>query len=83
MHIVGERRCIACRKSDIKSNLIRISKNENEILLCDDKKKVGRGVYLCKNSECIELCIKKKLLNKAFRANIDEDVYKQLKALKF
>jgi len=83
MHIVGERRCIACRNSDIKSNLIRISKNEDEILLCDDKKKVGRGVYLCKKNECIELCLKKKLLNKAFRTNIDDTVYERLKTIKF
>ena len=83
MHIVGERRCIACRQSYQKKELIRLSKNENNILIDDTKKIVGRGIYLCKKVECIALCCKKKLLNKAFRTNIDEIVYDQLKSYKF
>ena len=82
MHIVGERRCIACRNSFNKSNLIRLSKHENKILINDNKKIVGRGIYICKNEECINLCCKKKLLNKSFRTNIEDSVYQELKNFK-
>lgn len=79
MHITGERRCIACRNHDLKANMLRISKGANGIIL-DDKKKInGRGVYLCIKKECIELAIKKKMLNRAFSSNVDDSVYNELR----
>ena len=78
MHITYERRCIACRNHFLKQDLIRISKGESGIII-DDKKKVnGRAVYLCKNPSCIDLCVKKKLINKAFSQSVDEEIYNQI-----
>lgn len=79
MHITGERRCIACRNHHLKSEMIRISKNMDTINIGDDKKLVGRGVYVCKNAECINLVIKKKMLNRAFSTNINDSVYDKLR----
>lgn len=82
MHITNERRCIACRNHFLKQDLIRISKGENGIVV-DDKKKInGRAVYLCKSPNCIEMCLKKKLLNRAFSMPVDEEVYNQINNFK-
>lgn len=79
MKITGERRCIACRMHDLKQNLLRVSNGANGIVLDDRKKINGRGIYICKKKECIELVCKKKLLNKAFSKNIDSQIYDNLR----
>lgn len=79
MHITGERRCIACRVHHLKGEMLRISKKDNEVFLNDSKKQVGRGVYVCKSNKCIDLVCKKRLLNKAFSSNINEEVYNNLR----
>jgi len=82
MHITNERRCIACRNHFLKQELIRISKGENGILV-DDKTKVnGRGIYLCKNPTCIDLCVKKKLINKAFSQSVENNIYELILSFK-
>ena len=78
MHITNERRCIACRNHFLKHDLIRISNGINGIVINDTKKINGRAIYLCKNIACLELCKKKKLLNKAFSQNVNEEVYAEL-----
>ncbi len=79
MHTTFERRCIACRQHFLKNEMLRISKGQDGIVLDDQKKKNGRGVYVCKNKQCIELAIKKRLLNRAFSSNIPEEIYNNLR----
>ena len=44
------------------------------ILEADSSAKAdGRGIYLCRNSECIETAIKRKAFNRACRTAIDTD----------
>lgn len=79
MHIKTERQCVACRNRFLKENLLRIS-NGSAGLIIDDKKKInGRGVYICKNNDCVNLAIKKKSLNRAFKTDISNDVYENLR----
>lgn len=79
MHIIGERRCIACREHFLKDKMLRISKGNNGIIIDDKKKTNGRGIYICKTEKCIETAIKKHLLNRAFSSNIDENIYNNLR----
>ncbi|MBQ8431179.1 MAG: YlxR family protein [Clostridia bacterium] len=79
MHITTERRCIACRNHFLKQDLIRISHKDDKTLVGDNQKRRGRGVYVCKNPSCIDLVIKKKLLNRAFSYNVSEEVYTNLR----
>ena len=79
MHIKTERQCIACRNRFLKQNLIRISKSETGVILGDDKKINGRGVYVCKTSDCINWVMKKKLLNRAFKTVIADEIYENLR----
>lgn len=73
------RMCLACKNMFDKKDLIRIVKNkEGKIFVDYTGKQNGRGAYICKNDECLKKLIKQKLLNKTFKTNIDENVYKTL-----
>lgn len=73
------RMCIVCRKMADKKELIRIVKNkEGEIFIDRTGKKNGRGAYICKDAECLKKLVKQKTLNKAFKTNISDEIYKSL-----
>ncbi len=71
--------CIACRQMQPKGSLIKVVKSPLGTVAIDDTYKLpGRGAYICKESQCIEKAIKKRLLNKSFSANIVQEVYSEL-----
>lgn len=73
------RMCIACKEMKPKSEMIRIVRTpEGEYKLDTVGKLAGRGAYVCDDSECIELCIRKKLLNKVFSADIPIEIYQNI-----
>jgi len=78
MHTKQERTCIACRNKNNQNNMIRVSKFNDVISLEKKHSAFGRGAYICNNKNCIDLVIKKKLLNRAFRSNLDLEIYNQL-----
>lgn len=74
-----ERSCIVCRKKGDKSNFLKVVLNKNGNISVETTKKLeGRGAYVCKNEDCINLCSKKKALSRAFKQNIDASVYEEL-----
>lgn len=73
------RMCIVCKEMKPKNELLRIIRNpEGEFLFDKSGKANGRGAYICAEGDCVERCLKKKLLNKAFKSNLDESVYAKL-----
>ena len=73
------RMCIVCKEMKPKNELLRIVRNpEGEFLFDKSGKANGRGAYICAEGDCVERCLKKKLLNKAFKSNLDESVYAKL-----
>ena len=55
-------------------------KNQSgEIKLDKTGKLPGRGAYICDKSECLELAIRSKKLEKAFETKIEKSVYESLK----
>lgn len=78
MHIKQERRCVACKNSKQQHDLLRIARNNQEYSIDENNKLGGRGAYVCKDKKCIDLAIKKKLLNRAFKANLDLQIYEKL-----
>lgn len=80
MKTLPQRRCIGCRNSFDKKELIRIVKSpEGTISLDITGKKNGRGAYICKNEKCLELAFKKKQLDYAFGYKVDSSVYENLR----
>lgn len=79
----NERTCIACRQKFDKTKgvLIKITKAENEILV-DENASCGRSCYVCGKQECINRVIKNKLINKAFKCCVGDNVYDKLENIK-
>lgn len=76
---VPQRKCIVCQTRDAKKGLIRVVKNkENEIFLDPTGRANGRGAYVCANQGCMTKAIKSKALNRAFRTDVDDQVYEHL-----
>lgn len=76
-----ERTCAVCRKKAPKSEFIKIVRTANGIMLDSSQKINGRSVYICKNNDCIAKAIKTKVVNRAFKKEVSEDIYKELKSL--
>lgn len=66
------RRCIACRESKPQDELLRFTWDEG--LRADGQKPAdGRGIYLCRDRDCIDTAVKRKAFNKALRRNVDAE----------
>lgn len=73
------RQCLGCREMKAKRELIRAVKSPSGEISLDFKGKApGRGAYICPNTECLKKAIKAKALEKAFSAQIPDEVYKVL-----
>ena len=73
------RTCIVKKEAFPKHDLIRLVKSKDNILYIDETKKMyGRGVYIHSDSSPIKKLIDKKLLNKIFKININEEFYRLL-----
>ncbi|MBQ8291655.1 MAG: YlxR family protein [Clostridia bacterium] len=76
---VPMRTCIACRELKPKKEMTRIVRNaDGEIFADPTGKAAGRGAYICGAADCKKKLSDKKLLHKAFKAAVDEQVYQQL-----
>ena len=74
----NRRMCIACREKRDKKEFIRVVRFQGEYSIDKTGKKNGRGAYICDNMNCVTLAVKKKLLNKAFKENIPDEIYELL-----
>lgn len=80
MKKILSRTCIGCGTQKSKTELIRIVKTQSgEIKLDKTGKLPGRGAYICDKSECLNLAIRSKKLEKTFETKIEESVYESLK----
>ena len=73
------RQCLGCREMKPKKELIRAVKSpEGEISLDFRGKKPGRGAYVCPDPECLKKAIKGRAFERAFSAQIPDEVYAEL-----
>ena len=79
-----KRKCQACQKLIDRNELIKITKLQNGTLKINpNNKELGRSVYVCKNSECIKVFIKKKRLKTALKSTNMEEITKIENELSF
>ena len=78
MHIKQNRKCVACRQTKQQNEMLRIARINDEFIIDENHKLGGRGAYVCKDNNCINLTIKKRLLNRSFKANLDVQIYEKL-----
>jgi len=74
------RMCLVCREHLPKQDLIRVVKNkEGKIFIDKTFKAQGRGAYICKKEQCMLKLIKNRGLNRAFKCEIPNEIYNQIK----
>lgn len=73
------RQCLGCREMKPKRELIRVVRSpEGEISLDFKGKAPGRGAYVCPDAQCLKKAIKARALERAFSAQIPNEVYDRL-----
>lgn len=73
------RQCLGCREMKPKKELIRVVRSpEGDISLDFKGKAPGRGAYICPNAQCLRKAVRARALEKAFSAQIPEEVYEKL-----
>ncbi len=78
------RMCIACREMKPKKEMTRVVRNaDGEISLDLTGKAPGRGAYVCNHEECLKKLNVRKLLHKAFSAEVDSEIYRGIEEESF
>ena len=74
-----QRQCVGCRTMRDKKELIRVVHSAAGAVSLDFSGRLpGRGAYLCANEECLKKARKAKALERAFSAEIPDEVYEAL-----
>ena len=78
------RTCVVTKEQFEKRDLLRIVKNkEGQIFVDETGKQNGRGAYIKKDLEVLELAKKNKALDRALETTISDEVYSDIeKAIK-
>ncbi len=73
------RQCVGCREHRPKRELIRVVHTpEGKVMLDFSGKANGRGAYLCRSTECLRRAVRSRALERAFGAQVPEDVLARL-----
>ena len=72
------RTCLISKEKLLKSELIRLTRINNEVYLDLNQSLGGRGVYIKRDIKVIELAIRKDALSKALKARVKEEIYQEL-----
>jgi len=68
------RTCIGCRESKPKKEMIRIACFEGALSVDVTGRAKGRGVYVCRDHECLDKLRKKGAIKRNFKMNFDDEV---------
>ena len=73
------RKCLATNERLAKKDLLRVVKNnEGKIFVDLTGKANGRGAYIKKSNEALEIAKKKKCFERVFECAIDNSIYEEL-----
>ncbi|MBM7647090.1 putative RNA-binding protein YlxR (DUF448 family) [Bacillus ectoiniformans] len=76
------RKCVATGEMKAKKEMVRIVRSKDgEVSVDTTGKKSGRGAYLTKSKEAVELAKKKGILARQLNAEIPDPIYNELLAL--
>lgn len=73
------RTCIGCGAQQGKTTLLRIVRTPEGAVFDASGRMPGRGAYVC-NEECLALARKRKGLERALKAKIDDTCYERIAA---
>lgn len=73
------RRCVNCRESKNKAELLRIVRTpEGNFAIDFTGKANGRGAYICKNENCAAETKKRRKLDKSFKTALPAEIYDEI-----
>ncbi|MBQ3281936.1 MAG: YlxR family protein [Eubacterium sp.] len=72
------RTCIGCRESKAKNEMIRVCCYEGRLSVDLTGRAKGRGVYVCRDPECLAKLMKKKALARGFHMGFDDEALKNV-----
>ena len=73
------RKCVATGEMLPKKAMIRVVRSkEGEVSVDTTGKKSGRGAYVSKSEEAVELARKKNILERQLEAKIPDEIYEEL-----
>jgi len=76
------RKCVATQEQLPKKELIRIVRTpEKQVIVDESGKANGRGAYLKKSIDAIDIAQKKKILNRALNVEVADEIYDELRKL--
>ncbi len=76
------RKCVATNERLPKKELVRIVKNnEGKVFIDLTGKANGRGAYLKRSNEAIDIAIKKNSLSRALECTIEKEIYEELRKI--
>ncbi len=79
MKKVPLRMCVVTRNREDKRNLLRIVKDkENNVFVDVTGKQNGKGAYITKSKEVLEMAKKNKALDRALECEVPESVYEEI-----
>ena len=69
------RMCVACRIMRPQDELIRVVCNNGIAEIDSEKKKFGRGAYICRSAQCIAKAEKKNVLARHLKCSVPKEIY--------
>lgn len=76
------RTCVVTKEKYPKKELIRVVKDkEGNIFVDETGKKNGRGAYLKKDLDVVDLAFKSKVLDRYLEINVPDSIYEDLKQI--
>lgn len=75
-----KRQCVICREFKDKSELIRFTKDfqTQNIEINEQSEFWGRSAYICKCGDCLDIAIKKQVIEKKLKAKFSQSVQEKL-----
>ena len=82
MKKIPMRRCLATNQSFTKKDLLRIVRTpEGEVKVDLTGKLNGKGAYLSRNMEALQIARKKKVFDRALEIEIPEEIYQEIERI--
>jgi uncharacterized protein len=73
------RTCVACRQEAGKGTLVRVVRGDDGHAAVDATGRAhGRGAYLHRDPNCLEIARKKKALDRALKATVSAELWAEL-----
>lgn len=74
------RKCVGCGEMIGKKGAVRVVRGKEGNISVDLKgKEPGRGAYICRDLNCLELAVKGKKLERSLKCRIPDEIYDSIK----